>query len=245
MSKNQVVESQESAVANHATLGDWGESQMSGNDIVIPRILCMQGLSQLVIDDKHDAKIGDLVDSMSEEIIGNCNKKPVQFIPFHLEKILIVSKWNESARDYEFDHIEDITPANEHTPYETKVGSDGYKNEQCMNFYVLRPEDTSMPYVISFKGTSRKSGKVLATQMYIRNAQAGKIPPAYVMELAGTKESNAKGSFYVLNSKQARESTQEECATAFKWLKTIKAGETKAHEEGGGEVKGNAEETRF
>ena len=236
MSKSQVVVKEEAAVP--ATLADWGVSQVSSQDIVIPKILCMQGLSQLVIDEK--AKMGDLVDSMSEEIIGNCVKKPVQFIPFHLAKIFIVSKWNEAAKDYEFDHIEDVTPANEATPYETRIGGDLFKNEYCMNFYVLRPEDTSLPYIISFKGTARKNGKVLATQMYIRNAQAGKIPPAYVMELAGTKESNAKGHFYVVNSKQARESTPEEQAIAFNWLKTIKAGETKSHDEVA--VKGKEEE---
>ena len=213
MSKNQEVAKKEStAVANPAEMmGAWGTPQVSSQDIIIPKILCMQGLSQLVSDEK--AKMGDLVDSMSSEIIGNCNDKPVQFIPFHMEKIIIVSK--KVAGDYEFDHIEAVTSENENKPYEEQVGNDLFKNEYAMNFYVLRPEDMSLPYIISFKGMSRKAGKILATQMFVRNAAAGKIPPAFVMELSGTKTKNDKGTFYVLESKAVRESSQEETRKTF------------------------------
>lgn len=228
MSKNQEVAKSESSVPAAAmNMGDWGQPQVSSKDIVIPKILCMQGLSQLVADEK--AKMGDLVDSMTSEVIGNCTSKPVQFIPFHLEKILIVSRY--SSGDWEFDHIEPVTPANENTPYETEVGGTKYKNEYCMNFYVLRPEDMSLPYIISFKGMSRKAGKILATQMFVRNAAAGKIPPAFVMELCGTKTKNDKGTFFVLESKTVRDSTDEEISSAFTWYKTVNSGGVKAHEE--------------
>jgi len=228
MSKNQEVTKTEStAVAAQMDMGAWGNSQVSSKDIVIPKILCMQGLSELVSDEK--AKMGDLVDSMSSEVIGNCDKKPVEFIPFHLEKIWIVSKSNGSG--YEFDHIENVTPENEGRAYEETVDGVNYKNEYCMNFYVLRPEDKSLPYIVSFKGMSRKAGKMLATQMFVRNAAAGKIPPAFVMELSGNKEKNDKGTFYTLQTKVVRESTDEEVASAFNWYKTVNAGGTKSHEE--------------
>jgi hypothetical protein len=197
----------------------------------------MQGLSQLVSDEK--AKMGDLVDSMSSEIIGNCKDKPVQFIPFHMEKILIVSK--KVGNDFEFERIEKVSPENEGKPYEEQIGDDLFKNEFAMNFYVLRPEDMSLPYIISFKGMSRKAGKILATQMFVRNAAAGKIPPAFVMELSGTKTKNDKGTFYVLESKAIRESSQEEISSAFQWYKTVNAGGVKTHDEGGSKK----EENRF
>lgn len=228
MSTNQEVANKESTeVTASMDMGAWGTPQVSASDIIIPKILCMQGLSVLVADDK--AKMGDLVDSMTQEVIGNCAKKPVQFIPFHMEKILIVSKL--VGTDYSFDHIENVTSENENRPYEEVIGPDTFKNEFAMNFYVLRPEDMSLPYIISFKGMSRKAGKILATQMFVRNAAAGKIPPAFVMELSGTKTKNDKGTFYVLESKAVRESSQEEVNSAFTWYKTVNSGGVKAHED--------------
>ena len=238
MSTNQEVTKQEStAVATEEMMGAWGTPQVSSKDIIIPKILCMQGLSQLVSDEK--AKMGDLVDNMTNEVIGNCVKKPVAFIPFHMEKILIISK--KVGNDFEFERIEQVTPANENKPYEEQVGDDLFKNEFAMNFYVLRPEDMSIPYIISFKGMSRKSGKILATQMFVRNAAAGKIPPAYVMELSGTKTKNDKGTFFVMETKSVRESSQEEIKSAFTWYKTVNAGGVKVHEE----AAQSSEENRF
>jgi hypothetical protein len=229
MSKNQEVAKTESSavVAAGMDMGAWGAPPVSSKDIIIPKILCMQGLSVLVADEK--AKMGDLVDSMTSEVIGNCKDKPVQFIPFHMEKVLIISKKVDG--DFTFERIEAVTPENENTPYEETIGTDTFKNEFCMNFYVLRPEDMSLPYIISFKGMSRKAGKILATQMFVRNAAAGKIPPAFVMQLGGVKTKNDKGQFYVLESKSVRESSQEEITAAFTWYKTVNSGGVKAHEE--------------
>lgn len=236
--KQEVTTKQESgALVTEEMMGAWGTPQVSSQDIVIPKILCMQGLSALVADDK--AKMGDLVDNMTNEVIGNCTNQPVQFIPFHMEKILIISK--KVGNDFEFERIEKVSPANENTPYEEQVGDDLFKNEFAMNFYVLRPEDMSIPYIISFKGMSRKSGKILATQMFVRNAAAGKIPPAFVMELSGTKTKNDKGVFYVLDTKAVRESSQEEIKSAFQWYKTVNAGGVKVHEE----TSESKEENRF
>lgn len=226
MSKKQEVAKQESNVPA-MTQADWGTPQVSSQDIVIPKILCMQGLSELVADDK--AKMGDFVDNMTSEVIGNYKDKPVEFIPFHMEKIMIISK--KVGADFQFDSIVPVTAENENAPYEEEIGGETFKNEQAMNFYVLLPEDMSLPYIISFKGTSRKSGKILATQMYVRNAAAGKIPPAYVMELSGRKDKNDKGQFIVLETKPSRLSTNEEVASAFQWYKTVNAGGVKAHEE--------------
>lgn len=240
MSKKQEVAKQESKeVAMSQDMGAWGAPQVSSQDIVIPKILCMQGLSQLVSDEK--AKMGDFVDNMNEEVIGNYKSKPVEFIPFHMEKILIVSKL--IGNDYKFERIEKVDASNENMAYELEIGGEKFKNEYCMNFYVLRPEDPSLPYIISFKGMSRKAGKILATQMYVKNAAAGKIPPAYVMELSGTKESNDKGTFIVLNTKSTRESSADERQAAFNWYKTVNAGGVKVHED---EMNAKpAEENRF
>lgn len=235
MSK-EVVESKGNELANQEMMAAWGETEVSSGDIVIPKILLMQGLSEAVAEEK--AKMGDFLDSLSGEVIGN-HKKPVQVIPFHLERIWIHSKNN--GKDFEFDSITTANNPNEHEYIEVVDGTE-WKHEYCMNFYVLRPEDMSLPYVVSFKGTGRKAGKALATQMFVKNKMAGKIPPAFVMELSAHKDSNDKGTYYVWDTKVSRESKPEEISQAFKWFKTINAGGTKTHEETVATV---TDETRF
>lgn len=224
--KKDVVNKTETEVVT-ADLGAWGAPQVSSKDIVIPRILCMQPISELVVNDK--AKAGDFIDSLTEEVIGDIDKKPLTFIPFHLEKVWKISK--KTGGDFEYDRIETVTSLNESLPYEQVIDGVTYKNEYCMNFFVLLPNDTSLPYVISFKGTSSKAGKVLATQMYVRNAKAGKIPPAYAMKLTGEKTKNDKGHFVVMNVAVDRESTTDEIKEAFSWYKTVEAGQAKVAEE--------------
>jgi hypothetical protein len=211
------------------SMADWGLPQVSSKDIIIPKILCMQGLSELVVDEK--AKMGDFVDSMTSEILGNYAKKPVAFIPFHLEKIWIISKKTQGSGDFDFDSIVPVTSENEGLRYNEVVDGVEYKREYTMNFYVLRPDDMSLPYIISFKGMSSKSGRILATQMYVRNAAAGLVPPAMIMELSGTKDKNDKGTFITLNTKPVGESNPEQIAKAFEWYKTVSSGGTKAHAE--------------
>lgn len=230
--KNELTNSQETAVAttDNEAMDAWGQSAISSKDIVIPKILCMQGLSELVSDDNHPAKMGDFVDSLSTEILGNYKDTPIEFIPFHLEKLWAVSKRSVGDTNYEFEKFEEVTVANEGRQYNETIGDLEYKYEYTMRFYCLLPNDTSLPYIISFKGTSTRAGKVLATQMYVKNRAAGLVPPAYVMRLAGTKDKNDKGTFIVMNVASVRKAEQSQINEAFGWFKTITSGGAKVHD---------------
>lgn len=223
-----VATTQETAVAEVAqNLGDWGENQMDSRDIILPKILCMQGLSDLVTDGK--AVMGDFVDSLSSTVIGNINE-PVKIIPFHMEKVYIISKKEQGDSRYTFDRFEAVE--NQNYPFEEEMNGVKYKYEYTLQFYCLRPEDMSLPYVISFKSTSLRTGKVLSTQMYVRNRAAGLVPPAYVMELSGRKEKNDQGTFIVMEVKAAEKSTPGQINECLNWYKTVKSGATKvSHEE--------------
>jgi hypothetical protein len=80
----EVVESQVST-----NLGDWGSADVSASDVIIPKILCMQATSELVAEGK--ARMGDFVDSITHEVLGSVDS-PIKFIPFHMEKVWIVSE---------------------------------------------------------------------------------------------------------------------------------------------------------
>lgn len=219
-----VVETGSNAVALSQNLDDWGVSEVSSKDIIIPKILAMQGLSELVSEGK--AKLGDFVDSVSGEVLGSIDK-PMTFVPFHMEKAWIISRRKKGEQKFEFERYESVTAENADYPFESQEGDDTIKYEYTLQFYVLRPEDTSMPYVISFKSTSLRSGKVLSTQMYVRNRAAGLVPPAYVMELGGKKEKNDKGTFIVMETKPKEKTSPELITECLNWFKVVKSGGAK------------------
>lgn len=214
----------EVAAFEGASLSDWGDSEMSGRDIVIPKILLMQSTSEGVTE--GDKKMGDIVDSVSMETLGTIDK-PIQFIPFHMEKVWTISSRKIGEERFNFEKYEAVTAQNQGYPFTEKVGEFEMKYEYTMQFYVLRPEDISMPYVLSFKSTSSRAGKVLATQMFVRNKAAGLVPPAYTMELGGHKEKNDKGTFAVFDVKSAGKTSPELIQECMVWYKVIKAGKTK------------------
>ena len=208
-------------------LDAFGSGPLATDDIVIPKVLIMQGLSKQVADGK--AKLGDLVDSLSGEVIGNIEDAPLEFVPFHLEKVWIVSE--KKGNRYFFSHIEPVTAINENKKWEEVVDGKEMKNEKSFNFYAILPSDPSIPYVIQFKSTSLKAGKELATQMFVKNRAAGKVPPAKVMALAGTKVSNDKGTFAVTKTNIVRDSEAGEIGTCLEWYTTIKGGAAKVHDD--------------
>jgi hypothetical protein len=229
MSKNSekaVAKKQETMPAAAMDMSAWGDGDVSAKDIIIPKILCMQGLSDLVADGK--AKMGDFVDNLTNEVIGSIDN-PVDFVPFHMEKIYIISKKGQGDNRFEFDRIE--AEAGQQYPFEEEIGGVTYKYEYTLQFYVLRPEDTSIPYVISFKSTSLKAGKTLATQMYVRNRAAGLVPPAYTMQLTGIKEKGQQGTYIKLVAKQGAKTKPELINECLTWLNAVKSGQAKAASE--------------
>jgi hypothetical protein len=102
------------------------------------------------------------------------------------------------------------------------------RRDYTMTCYCLLPSDVKeglpMPYTISFRRTSMRAGKKLFTQMYIRNKQAGKVPPASVMELSAKREKNDQGTYMVLDIAPVRASSNEEIHACFELYKTIQGG---------------------
>jgi len=219
---NEVTKKASAEVSTVVDMDAFGSGPMSSDDIVIPKILAMQGLSNYVTE--GDARFGDYVDSLSGEVLGSVDS-PIEFIPFYLEKVWIVSV--KKGERFEFERYEPVTVANENKPWEEVVGGVSIKNEKCFNFYSILPNDPHLPYVVSFKGTSAKAGRELATQMYVKNRAAGKVPPAKVMKLHGTKTEKAGNKYVVMKSSVVRDSSDEEIANCLNWYKTIASGGAK------------------
>ena len=219
MSK-EVTKKESTEVSTEAMdMGAWGNREVSAKDIIVPKVLLMQGLSEAVSDEK--AKLGDFLYSLDDEVLGGIDK-PINFIPFHYERIWIVK------HDGEFHHIEPVTAANENMPWEELQGNVQVQNIYCINVYAMLESDLSLPVIIPFKSTSLKAGKKVVTQMDFKNKAAGLIPPAKAMELSATKVKNDKGTYAVLDAKEVRSSSKEEVASAFQWYQAVNAGNVKA-----------------
>ena len=202
-----------------ATIGldEFGSAPVSSNDIMIPKLQLMQKMSRK-LDADDTLREGDVIDSLSGEKVGGL-KDPFEVLPFYMEKVWFTSVRN--GEEWELLSIEDVTVENENKRYNETVNGKEYKNELHMRFYCIRPADATLPYVLTFKGMSLKSGKLLATQMYIKNRAAKLNPAGMVMNVSITKESNDKGTFCVMTPSPARRSTQEEQQMALDWYRTV------------------------
>lgn len=224
---SNITKKQETAlVVAGAEASEWGTNELSTQDIVIPKILLMQGLSELVSSGK--AKLGDYMDSVEESKLGGVDN-PIEIIPFQMEKFWIHQKFN--GKRFEYARTEKMTPENQSLPWDYVENGNKMRRLYTFNFYVIIPGKT-LPYLISFSSTSAKAGKELATQMYTTNAINKLPPPAVVMELGCKIDKNDDGTFAVKTIKMKRKATFDEIASAFEWFKTFKASSVKVDDKG-------------
>jgi hypothetical protein len=216
-----------------AQLADWGAPQVSTQDVIIPKILPMQGLSDLVVARK--AMIGEFRDSVSGAKLGSIDE-PFHAIPFFLQKTWDVK---EQQADGSFKWVKSVpvveNPAspdyNDNWKWEDVVNGVKVQNIRRFNFYMLLVSEieagSAIPYVFSFKSTSIKEGKKLFTQMYVRNARAGVPPAAFTLKMAGKMVTNAKGSFVVPSYSMDRKATPAELQECLTWLGLVRGGQVR------------------
>lgn len=217
-------------------LNEWGVEGINAQDIVIPQILTMQGLSDFVTEGK--AAMGEFRDSLSGNLIGSLDK-PFEMIPFYVEKKLDI--YHEEEGKYAYQRSEALieNPAqlgyNDNLPWEEVVNGIKVKRVRRFNVFCLLTKEveagTALPYYFSFKSTSMKEGKKLYTQMYVRNIRAGLTPAGHVMLISGERVKNDKGTFIVPTFSIGRKSTDAEVKECLEWLKMIKANKVKVHED--------------
>lgn len=234
--KNEVTKTQESNVAvfNDSDFGDAGsEQELSQKDILIPKIIMMQGQSPQVLE--GDASFGELRDTLEGSLMANCKTKnadaiPLTCIPFHREKF-----WINKSKDgdkWRFESIEKVTPATAGLDqYETWMEGDKLMKRVYLILFSVMVPGRSIPYSIGFRGSSLEAGKALGTQMYVVN-KGLKVKEAFkrspmgkVIDLVPKKISKNDNTYCVLEMRVNRESTFEEACEAMKWYKSIKAGE--------------------
>jgi hypothetical protein len=223
--KNEVTTKEETAVSvNAQSSGTFSES-VDASDIIIPKVLLMQAISQLVEQDK--AKQGDFVHSLDEVVVGAKEDKPVEFIVLGMFKTL------QTYEDNKYVKTESLTPENAGLPYEEVVNGVTVNRTKTMNYYVIRPADVEnmsvFPMVITFKRTSLKGGKKLATKLMMLEEFGAEIYMK-TFKLVAKQEEGDKGKYYVMDIVDGRKSNDVEVKQAIKWSERLKTTAVQVHE---------------
>jgi hypothetical protein len=186
----------------------------------------MQSISELVENEK--AKSGDFVHSLDEVVIGKKEEKPVEFI--------VLGDMYKTIQTYEDDKYiktESYTPENANLPYEEVVNDVKVNRTTTMNYYVIRPEDVDnmsvFPMVITFKRTSFKAGKKLATKLVMLE-EFGAETYQKTFKLVAKQEEGDKGKYYVMDILDGRKSNDVEIKQAEKWRERLKVTAMQVHE---------------
>jgi len=237
---NQLVRQQEQALsAIHGQIDQ--VEDILNSDIVIPKILLMQGTSEFVAERK--AQQGDIVKSITGEKIGD-PEVPISIIP-----ITFRNTWRHEeivGGTAEFRYVESRDASNENDEWNyTRDGAE-WKRTKVLDLFVLRPSDVDaqeaqatagtkdedfipdlsavvMPHVISFRSTSYNVGQQLVSHFAkARSVKTGKYPngcPAYLYTLGldCVVKKNDKNSWFTWKVGATTKSTPAQILEAAKW----------------------------
>jgi hypothetical protein len=194
MSQLQKVEKTKSVAAPISVFAKRADTAIDQTDILIPKLLLMQGLSKWVSEEK--AAMGDIVNSVTGKLLGG-KKDSINFIPIAHNKTWVRYKIEGGSPKYI--GIEPHTPANARRPWEEEIDGVKYRNDACLNFFVLLESEIqdprAMPYALSFRRTSYNAGKKLITH-FAQCDMAGLAPYAGVLTLSSSKQQNDHGPYY-------------------------------------------------
>jgi hypothetical protein len=254
-----VVPKQETAVATAKPEVQTFE-QSSASDILIPKVLLMQALSDFVSEGK--AANGDIVNSITGKVLGN-KDKPLEFIP-----LTFFNSWINSEKignKFEYRGMEPRTPKNDDLPWEYEKDGTTWKRVKAINVYALLasdveaemkdleeasksntmpdPDKAVLPVLISFRSTSLKAGQRITTHFEkVKNyAERGFNVQPYVstFKLGCHRETNDLGTFFIFDVMEGGKTKAEFLKSAEYWRNMIVKGKTKIDESD--EIKASAE----
>ena len=209
----------------------WGAGKsIDKADVIVPKILCAQGLSGIVAD--GEAKLGDLYDSLEKTILAEMNKlggESLEVIIFEAFKTwqifeYVVDKNGRGKNVYV--KTESWTIENADYKWQEMVDGVDVRRQQVQNFYCVLPSQikenpkSAFPYLLPFKGMSYKGGRNVSSR--IVKLDAMDLPSASkVFEISRKLETKDGNSFFTLDGKSSRDSTNEEMTVAYKWFKAF------------------------
>ncbi len=233
MSKTEVTTQENKELAVHRK-GNWGAGKhVDAADILIPKILCAQAISEAVTRD--EVKLGEFYDSVEKQVLATFDRKneaktqDLEIIIFGTFKHWVINHDDEYHETIPFQPtVYDKDGAvkiqgNDQWAYEETVDKVEIQRDNVINFYCVLPQeikedpDFAFPYVLPLKRTSRKAGQKIATRL--RKLEARNRPSAcQVFKLSRKIEMNKqKKEYFVIDAMISRDATDAEMAVAYKW----------------------------
>lgn len=208
--------------------GAWGAGggdDFELSDVITPKILLMQPMSKLVVEEGK-GKAGDFLDSLEQTVLGD-GKKPIEIIVFDKFKNWKVSDMSSGLKKWV--RYDDYRASDGDLDWEFQEDGKTMRRDKTLTYSVLLVKDgvvQEMPYKISFSSSTYKNARRL--QSYIEKLRIqGKNSASSTFKLLSKKETNEKGTFYVIDVSVGRPTTQEEQAMALNWYLAVKSGEAK------------------
>jgi hypothetical protein len=214
-------------------------------DILIPRVYAAQKTSKVIEDSQ--AKLGQLVRSTTNEVLGGLGT-PVPVIPLKQWKTWLITEGGK------FKGTEPFTAANANLPFTFTENGREMKRERVLNFYVLLPTDIKanlearrviaetgempdklvslVPCQITFKSTSYKAGRTLATHFAQMEDLGAKCYMRW-LNLDSEIVQNDKGKFSVLKvTEGGAVKDKEQLAVCERWFNILKTAAVKVDDAG-------------
>jgi hypothetical protein len=206
----------ESSLADHLI----DDSVVDPNDLLLPKVLLMQGLSDLVTEGK--AIMGELRHSLEGRLLGS-HEKPLEVIPLLVRKSWVV--FVEENGKLEYSGEVPFTSANAHWLLDDVWEGKKVRRDKSLNLYCCLPgevdEGVFLPYVISFRRTSYKAGRKVETAR--ETLKMFKKPLAFkTLLISAYKDKNDKGVYFVFDVIPGRKTTEAELAGVSPWFDLIK-----------------------
>lgn len=213
MSKEKKEKTEEKALAPKTTnalsaelAGEFdfgGETMFNFRDLIIPKLLVMQGLSKLVA--AGDAKMGDIVDTADNSVIGSVrekDRKPIRFFPLQMFRYW-VRRTVDAEGKLHFESATPWTPENADMPWDVMEGEKKVAvNEETVVFAVVREdmiEDLEQPpRLLTFRKTSLKQTKALKHHFLMCYSTRKEVPFQTAFELSGRLDKNEKNESWYL-----------------------------------------------
>ena len=221
------------------------------SDVLVPKVLLMQGMSELVKQRK--AQLGDIVRSTNGQKLGD-PEHAVDFIPLSSPESTWVIELNQTGK-FEYKKTVPRTPKNSGDQWNFLADKDGNevppgtpgaipaRRINRLSLYALLPADVEadaverkkaesgefpdfskalMPVLISFRSLSFPAGKEVAT-FFTQVASFKRNAYEAILKLKCHLEQNDKGSFYVFDVERnaPRPVKKEQLETVKYWADLV------------------------
>jgi hypothetical protein len=197
---------------------DFGDASMFNfRDLIIPKVLVMQGLSKLVAE--GEAKMGDIVDTAANTVVGSVrekDRKPLRFYPLQMFRYWI-KRIVDADGKLQFDSAVPWTAGNADMPWDIMDGARKIGvNEETIVFSVV-PENQiddidQPPRLLSFRKTSLKQTKALKHHFFMCMSTRKEVPFQTAFELSGRLDKNDKGEQWYLPEVLPKGKAEDETA---------------------------------